>query len=971
MKQKPLNNPQPAHGLPAPAQTLRPLRGGLILFYAVLVLLGALMLGWLTLRDYESALDDAERQNLSLARSLDEHTTRTLISVEQAMQNIIEMLETGGGIDSAEEYKTHILLKNRITLTPQVRGIIAIDSRGILQSHGLEYPTRRVDLSDRAYFKYHRDTPDNRPLIDVPVVSRTDGQWLIPITRRINTPDGGFGGVVLAGVEPTYFLKFYSALKLDPTTRIQVLRSDGVVLLNYPFDAAYIGQNLRERDSLMFEKRRLKHASSYTELDPISGQRRMYAFHASEGELPIVIITSVDETAMLTKFRDALVTRAIIAVFLWLIVTILLYLLLRQIKRVEQIESRLHLTQFTVDEAPDLVLWADRRGTIRYANRSASVQTHYNQDELLNLRFGDLYPQFDERRWDPLWEQLQQHRQNNEIAFQRDRNGKQQPVEITFNLIEFDEEAYLCATVRDISERQNTERELRRHRDHLQDLVLERTAEIRTVLDASPLAIMLVVKQHIRLVNPAFETLFNHVASDVIGQPANQIFASPGRGDEMIETIWSRIDGGGVYRGELELYRHDHSGFWAMIYAKALVPGDRSKGLICVIEEVTAQRIAAQALRQSERLKRTIIDTTADGFLLIDAAQHIVDVNQSFCRMLGYRREDLIGQRPETLWGATARLLFPPELYEEGGASSHVGELTLNSSLDEPLPFLVNSAAINDENHRLEYAFAFLTNISRQKEIERNLVDAKEIAESANVAKSAFLANMSHELRTPMHAILSFSEMGLSKIAKGETGSSLSRYLDRIHSSGNRLLVLLNDLLDMSRLEANKMAYNKSRHVLQLVVQQAATEISSLLASKQLRLHTDDNTLQLYAMFDKARITQVVVNLLSNAIKFSPEGGRIEISFIALSLLDDGRPAIGLAVRDHGPGVPAEELDLIFDKFIQSTRMRTSGGTGLGLAISRQIMEDHGGSIAASNHPDGGAVFTILLPAERTIHAAT
>ncbi|SMC28206.1 PAS domain S-box-containing protein [Andreprevotia lacus DSM 23236] len=946
-------------------QTLKPLRFGLYLFYSVLVLLGLLMLVWLTVRDYDNAIADAERQNLSLARSLDEHTTRTLISVEQAMQNIIEMLEAAGGIDNADEYKTHILMKNRISLTPQVRGIIAIDSQGKLQSHGLEFPTRRVELGDRAYFKYHRSTQDNRPLIDLPVISRTDGQWLIPITRRINKPDGNFGGVVLAGVEPNYFLKFYSALKLDPTTRIQVLRSDGVVLLNYPFEAAYIGQNLRDRDSLSFEQRRLKHASSYIEQDPITGQRRIYAFHASEGELPIVIITSVDERAVLSKFSDALVTRAIIAVALWLIVSVLLYLLLRQIKRVEQIESRLHLTQFTVDEAPDLILWADRQGTLRYANRSASGQTHYEPGELLRLRFGELYPQFDERRWESLWEQLRQHRQLTDSAFQRDRHGRQQPVEITFNLIEFEQDAYLCATVRDVSERQNAERELRRHRDHLQDLVLERTAEIRTVLDASPLAIMLVVKQSIRLVNPAFETLFGHQSTDVIGEAANQIFASPNRGDETLEAIWARIDTGGVYRGELELYRRDHSGFWAMIYAKALVPGDRGKGMICVIEEVTAQRIAAQALRQSERLKRTIIDTTADGFLLIDAAQHIVDVNQSFCRMLGYRREDLIGQRPEALWHDTARQLFPAELYESGGAPNHVGEITLTSAQNEALPFLVSSAAINDENHRLEYAFAFLTNISRQKEIERNLVDAKEVAESANLAKSAFLANMSHELRTPMHAILSFSEMGLAKLGKGESGPALGRYLDRIHSSGNRLLVLLNDLLDMSRLEANKMAYNKSRQGLQLVAQQAATEIGSLLASKQLRLRTDDSTPTLYGLFDKARITQVVVNLLSNAIKFSPENGLIEIEFVSLGQLPDGRTAIGLTVRDHGPGVPEDELDVIFDKFIQSTRVRTAGGTGLGLAISRQIMEDHGGSIEAANHPEGGAIFTILLPADR------
>ncbi|WP_051710355.1 PAS domain S-box protein [Andreprevotia chitinilytica] len=947
---------------------LQPLRRGLILLYVVLVLIGAVTLGWLTMRDYQQAQEEAERQNLSLARSLDEHATRSLISVEQAMQNIIEMFQTTGGVDNADEYRSHVLMRDRISLTPQVRGIISVDSHGKIQAHGLEYPTRRVDLSDRAYFKFHQNAPTNAPMIELPVVSRTDGQWLIPITQRINKPDGSFGGLVLAGVEPRYFLQFYDALKLDPSTRIQLLRSDGVVLLNYPFDASHMGQNLRDRDSLAFEQRRLKHATTYAEVDPTNGQRRLFAFHASEGELPLLILVSVSESAVLEKFYSALTTRIFIAVFLWLIVSVLLYLLLRQLKRVEQIETRLHLTQFTVDEAPDLVLWADPQSKLAYANRSASVQTHYNQSELLTMRFGDLYPDFESRRWDALWAQLVQQRQTTETTHQRDRNERLQPVEITFNLIEFEQDAYVCATVRDISERQNTERELRRHRDHLQDLVLERTAEIRTVLDASPLAIMLAVRQTIRLVNPAFETLFGHNSSAVIGQPSHMIFASPARGSELIDTIWNRIDEGGVYRGELELYRKDHSGFWAMVYAKSLVPGERSRGMICVIEEVTAQRIAAQALRQSERLKRTIIDSTADGFLLIDAAQHIVDVNQSLCRLLGFRREDMIGQRPQALWGENADKLFPQELFQGGGVRNHAGEIILTSTLDEPLPFLVSSTSINDENNQLEYAFAFLTNISHLKEIEKNLMDAKEAAEAANLAKSSFLANMSHELRTPMHAILSFSEMGLSKISKGESGISLNRYFERIHSSGNRLLVLLNDLLDMSRLEANKMPYDKTHNCLQLVVQQAATEIGSLLASKQLRLKTNDGTPPLYSVFDKGRITQVVVNLLSNAIKFSPDGTDIDVGYIPLSLFNDGRPAVGLTVRDHGPGVPDEELDMIFDKFIQSTRVRAAGGTGLGLSICRQIMEDHNGTIEASNHPDGGAVFTIMLPAERALH---
>ncbi len=132
--------------------------------------------------------------------------------------------------------------------------------------------------------------------------------------------------------------------------------------------------------------------------------------------------------------------------------------------------------------------------------------------------------------------------------------------------------------------------------------------------------------------------------------------------------------------------------------------------------------------------------------------------------------------------------------------------------------------------------------------------------------------------------------------------------------------------------------------------------------SKQLQLNIQETEFESTASFDKARLTQVIVNLLSNAIKFSPTGGMIDIEFITSATLQNGHPAIGISVRDYGPGIPEDELEYIFDKFIQSSRIRNGGGTGLGLAISRQIINDHQGQIVAANHPEGGAIFTVLLP---------
>ena len=244
---------------------------------------------------------------------------------------------------------------------------------------------------------------------------------------------------------------------------------------------------------------------------------------------------------------------------------------------------------------------------------------------------------------------------------------------------------------------------------------------------------------------------------------------------------------------------------------------------------------------------------------------------------------------------------------------------------------------------------------------------AMEAAIKSDKAKSEFLANMSHELRTPIHGIMSFSQFGLQKL--GEVPEEkIIKYFQQISNSGERLKVLIDDLLDLSKLEAGKMQFVLDDIYLQDVVEQCLAEQEANMKKMNLSSEVElpDNLPAIEC--DKNRIGQIVMNILGNAIKFSPDAGCISFSAYKtkLTLEDTEVDAVNLSIADQGEGVPDDEKTQIFEKFTQSTRNEyKSGSTGLGLAISKELVLAHHGKIWCEDGEHGGAVFNILLPVKQ------
>lgn len=421
---------------------------------------------------------------------------------------------------------------------------------------------------------------------------------------------------------------------------------------------------------------------------------------------------------------------------------------------------------------------------------------------------------------------------------------------------------------------------------------------------------------------------------------------------------------------ESQLVRNDDSKIPVELsLSKVSLPDDQFYLVICRDISVRKEQEAA-LIRLKNSLAEQVEMQSRQLSALLDASPlamaYIVDrnlkqVNAAFLELFDCDEASVLNGSTRPFYQSTeqyertGRLLY--HLLNEGKVVTT--ELQLQTGRGHPLWCRLHGKALNPAVPGLGTIWVY-QDFSSEREAEDALRAAKELAEETSRTKTEFLANMSHELRTPMHAILGFADMGQNRATQPDQ-EKLRQYFSRILTSGNRLLSLLNDLLDLAKMEVGRMAYQLNEEDLTVPLREVCEELSALAENSGVHIELVADPPPMTATFDSVRIGQVIRNLLTNAIKFSPRGGIIRVE----ARIQHGAayPVVRVQVSDQGPGVPPAELESIFNKFIQSSGTKTgAGGTGLGLAICREIMHAHQGEIRAENAVGGGAVFSFTFP---------
>ena len=502
----------------------------------------------------------------------------------------------------------------------------------------------------------------------------------------------------------------------------------------------------------------------------------------------------------------------------------------------------------------------------------------------------------------------------------------------------------------------------------------------RSLIEASldPL-VTINIEGKITDMNEATANITGLTRSQLTGTDFFEYFTEPQKAREVYEEVFAK---GSVADSPLTL-RHKEGKLTDVLFNGSVYKDGNGKvlGVVIVARDVTAQKLASQ-------YARSLIEASLDPLFTINPAGKITDMNDASVNITGIAREQLIGT---DFFDYFTEPQKAREGYQEVFAKGFVADYPLTIRDHKLTDVLFNGSVYKDDRGNVLGIVVVARDITEQKRIENEMTEAKvfaelateiaeeakhkaedatglaedatRIAEDAVKAKQQFLSNMSHEIRTPMNAIIGFTKV----VLKTELSTKQREYLDAIKISGDALIVLINDILDLAKVDAGKMSFEQTPFKITASLSAMLHLFETKIQEKNLELIKDyDERIPNVLVGDPVRLHQIILNLVSNAVKFTNEG-KITVSTRLLSE-DAEKATVEFMITDTGIGIPANKIDYIFENFQQATSgtARLYGGTGLGLAIVKKLVEAQGGEIALKSKLKEGSSFSFSLNFRKT-----
>ncbi|MBT4934482.1 MAG: PAS domain S-box protein [Rhodospirillaceae bacterium] len=520
-----------------------------------------------------------------------------------------------------------------------------------------------------------------------------------------------------------------------------------------------------------------------------------------------------------------------------------------------------------------------------------------------------------------------------------------------------------------IASRKQFEDKLRLARDNLEIEVADRTkqmkeseARFRAVAQSAQDAIISANKNGLIVQwNNGARQMFGYDETEIVGQPVTVLIPEHFRDDHIKGFERFMVEGErqlGNMSLEVEALRKDGSKFPIELTISEWSIGDE-KFVTSIIRNITERRRAGEELL---KLSQTV--EQSPNMLFITNTEGIIEyANTMFYEVTGYSSHEILGQSPRIIQSGNT----PQALYRELWRTIKSGEIWSGEIEDRCKDGSVfwadiTIAPIKSKDGVITHYSAIHADISDRKETENKMREAKEQAEVANRSKSDLMANMSHELRTPLNAIIGFSGSMKDETFGPIGNDKYSEYLDDIHFSGEHLLELINDILDVSAIEANALELHEENVNLSQIVDASIRIIKPRADTGQITIISSINQEIPLIFVDERRVKQAFLNLLSNAVKFTQEGGEISLD---ACLNDDG--SVYVSVTDTGIGMDEDEVSMALSAFgqVDSGLDRKHEGTGLGLPLTKGLMELHGGTLEVKSTKGHGTTVTLIFPKER------